>query len=54
MVCVALAATEELDELELQAAAPVASAAAATVIAPARHRAGLFLAIRNHLIMVCS
>src|ERR1700728_2288307 len=53
MVCGALAETVELEEPELHAAAPVASAATATVTAAARHRIGLLL-IRHHLVMVSS
>jgi hypothetical protein len=46
MVCEALAATEELElPLELQAAAPAASATAPTLIVAARQRAGLFVYI---------
>jgi hypothetical protein len=37
MVCAALAATDELDPLEPQAAVPAARASAATPNAPVRH-----------------
>jgi hypothetical protein len=47
MVCLALAATEELDPpLEPQAAAPAVSATAPTLIVTARQRAALFLPMR--------
>jgi hypothetical protein len=44
-VCVALAATVELDPPELQAAAPAASATAPMLIVTARQRGALFLLI---------
>src|SRR3984885_3203015 len=47
MVCVALAATEELEPPpELQAAAPAASASTPALIVTARQRAGLIITIR--------
>src|ERR1700742_5043989 len=50
MVCLALAATEELDPpLEPQAAAPAVSATAPTLIVTARQRAVLFIPMRYHL-----
>jgi hypothetical protein len=47
MVCEALAATDELDPPELQAAAPVASATALTLTVTARHLL-LFIAKPPH------
>jgi hypothetical protein len=52
MVCVALAATEELDPPLEQAAAPAASATAPTLIVTARQRAVLFIPMRYHLTTV--
>jgi hypothetical protein len=52
MVCAALAATEELELPELQAAAPAASATAPTLTVTARQCTALLILMRYHLTTV--